>query len=275
MTVAFVLSGGASLGAIQVGMLQALAERGIEPDVIVGTSVGAVNGAFVADHGFGHDALDELAGIWLGMRRARVFPTEPVTGLLGFVGARRNLVPAGALRRLITRNVERERLEDLPIPLHVIACDVLTGTEVRLSRGPLVEAVLASAAIPGIFPPVDWDGRLLIDGGVANNTPVSHALELAPRHVYVLPTGGPCELTAPPRGAIGMLVHATSLLVSQRFTGEALTLEGSRVTILPPPCPIQVQPMDFGHARDLIDRSYAGAARFLDADHGRVVALSG
>ena len=275
MTVAFVLSGGASLGAIQVGMLQALAERGIEPDVLVGTSVGAVNGAFVADHGFGADALDELAGIWLGMRRARVFPTEPVTGLLGFVGARRNLVPAGALRRLITRNVECERLEDLPIPLHVIACDVLTGTEVRLSRGPLVEAVLASAAIPGIFPPVDWDGRLLIDGGVANNTPVSHALELAPRHVYVLPTGGPCELTAPPRGAIGMLVHATSLLVSQRFTGEALTLEGSRVTILPSPCPIRVQPMDFGHARDLIDRSYAGAVRFLDEDHGRVVALSG
>src|SRR5215208_3936277 len=210
MSVAFVLSGGASLGAIQVGMLQALAEREIRPNVIVGTSAGAVNGAFLAGREFSLETVDELAAVWAGMRRGRVFPAEPLTGLLGFVGARRNLVPAGALRRLITRHVQHELLEDLPIPLHVIACDVRTGTEVRLSRGPLVDAVLASAAIPGIFPPVEWDGRLLIDGGVVNNTPITHALDLRPKRVYVLPTGGPCELTAPPRGALGMLIHATA-----------------------------------------------------------------
>src|SRR5215208_4796069 len=158
MSVAFVLSGGASLGAIQVGMLQALAEREIRPNVIVGTSAGAVNGAFLAGREFSLETVDELAAVWAGMRRGRVFPAEPLTGLLGFVGARRNLVPAGALRRLITRHVQHELLEDLPIPLHVIACDARTGTEVRLSRGPLVDAVLASAAIPGIFPPVEWDG---------------------------------------------------------------------------------------------------------------------
>jgi NTE family protein len=275
MTVAFVLSGGASLGAIQVGMLHALAGRDIKPDVIVGTSVGAVNGAFVASRDFTFDALDELAEIWLGLRRGRVFPAEPVTGFLGFVGARRNLVPAGALRRLITRHVEHERLEDLPLPLHVIACDVLTGTEQRLSSGPLVDAVLASAAIPGIFPPVQWDGRLLIDGGVVNNTPISHALDLRPQHVYVLPTGGPCELTEPPRGALGMLIHATSLLVAQRFVGEAMALTGTRVTILPPPCPIRVQPTDFGHARDLIDRAYENACVFLDGEQGHVLPLAG
>src|SRR5699024_9242154 len=124
-------------------------ERDIHPDVIVGTSVGAINGAFLAGRSLGPDALEELAEIWLGLRRGRVFPAEPLTGLLGFLGARRNLVPAGALRRLIARHVKHERLEDLPIPLHVVACDVLTGTEVRLSRGPLVEAVLAGSAIPG------------------------------------------------------------------------------------------------------------------------------
>ena len=275
MTVAFVLSGGASLGAIQVGMLRALDQRGVRPDVIVGTSVGAVNGAFVAGREFGAEAVDELADVWHGMRRGRVFPAEPLTGLLGFLGARRNLVPAGALRRLILQHVERDLLEDLPIPLHVIACDVLTGTEVRLSRGPLVDAVLASAAIPGVFPPVEWDGRLLIDGGVANNTPITHALDLRPEHVYVLPTGGPCELAAPPRGALGMLIHATSLLVAQRFMGEAMTLEGSRVTILPPPCPIRVQPTDFGHADELIERAHESAALFLDNQSGGVVALAG
>ena len=275
MTVAFVLSGGASLGAIQVGMLGALAERDIRPDVIVGTSVGGINGAFVAGRGLTAGAVEELSEIWLGMRRGRVFPAEPLTGFLGFLGARRNLVPAGALRRLIARHVEHERLEDLPTPLHLIACDVLTGKEVRLSSGPLVEAVLASAAIPGVFPPVEWPGRLLIDGGVANNTPISHALDLKPTHVYVLPTGGPCELSAPPRGALGMLIHATSLLVAQRFAGEAMTLAGSRVTILPPPCPIRVQPTDFAHARDLIDRAYEDAHAFLDGQAGRVAGTLG
>src|SRR5919107_2952704 len=117
---AFVLSGGASLGAIQVGMLRALAERGVRPDVIVGTSVGAVNGAFLAAREFNQDTVEELGEIWLGMRRGRVFPTEPLTGFLGFIGARRNLVPPGALRRLLARHVDHERLEDLPVPLHVI-----------------------------------------------------------------------------------------------------------------------------------------------------------
>src|SRR5436305_1516978 len=150
MSIAFVLSGGASLGAIQVGMLRALLERDIRPDLIVGTSVGAVNGAFVASRGFEPETIDDLAELWLGMRRGRVFPVEPVTGLLGFLGARRNLVPGAALRRLVARHAEHERLEDLPIPLHVIACDVVAGREVRLSAGPLVDAVMASAAIPGV-----------------------------------------------------------------------------------------------------------------------------
>jgi NTE family protein len=255
-------------------MLRALIERDIRPDVVVGTSVGAVNGAFLAAREFSDEAVGELAQIWLGLRRGRVFPVEPLTGLLGFLGARRNLVPAGALRRLITRHVEHERLEDLPIPLHVIACDVLTGTELRISHGPLVEAVMAGAAIPGIFPPVEWDGRVLIDGGVLNNTPITHALDLRPRHVYVLATSGPCELTAPPRGALGMLIHATSLLVAQRFVGEATALNGSIVTILPPPCPIRVQPTDFDHAEDLMARAHDGAAAFLDDQHGRVAAMS-
>jgi NTE family protein len=248
-------------------MLRALADHGIRPDVIVGTSVGAVNGAFIAERELTSDALDELAHLWLEMRRGRVFPTEPLTGLLGFLGARRNLVPARSLRRLVENNVTHDRLEDLPTPLHVIACDVLTGQEVRLSSGRLVDAVLASAAIPGVFPPVEWEGRMLIDGGVVNNTPISHALGMNPAHVYVLPTGAPCELTEPPRGALGMLIHASSLLVAQRFAGEAVTLAGgSHVTILPPPCPIRVAPTDFGHAAELMTRAEAGAHAFLDAE---------
>src|SRR5688572_23891378 len=128
--VAFVLSGGASLGAIQVGMLRALVDHDVRPDLIVGTSVGAVNGAFLACREFGPAAVDDLAELWRGIRRGQVFPVEPFTGLLGFLGARRNLVPGGALRRLLKRHTDCERLEDLATPLHVIACDVLTGEEV-------------------------------------------------------------------------------------------------------------------------------------------------
>src|SRR4051812_25881229 len=188
MSVAFVLSGDASLGSIQVGMLRALADRGIRPDVIVATSVGAVNGAFLASRPFTPETVDDLAELWLGMSRARVFPVEPISGLLGFLGARKNLVPATPLRRLISGNVHFDRLEDLPVPLHVIACDILNGREVPLSEGPLVDAVMASAAIPGVFPPIDWDGLMLVDGGVVNNTPITHALELGSDHIYVLST---------------------------------------------------------------------------------------
>jgi NTE family protein len=265
VSVAFVLSGGASLGAVQVGMLRALVARDIRPDVIVGTSVGAINGAFLASRAFVPDTIDELADLWTGIRRGHVFPVEPFTGLLGFLGARRNLVPAGALRRLLARHTDCELLEDLPTPLHVIASDLLTGREVRLSDGPLIDAVMASAAIPGVLPPVERDGRLLIDGGVLNNTPITHAVELGADEIYVLPTGGPCELTDAPRGALGILIQATSLMVAHRFADEAAALAGRPgLTILPPPCPIDVQPMDFGHAEELMTRAEAEADAFLD-----------
>jgi len=172
---AFVLSGGAGLGAVQVGMLHALYERGCVPDLIVGTSAGAFNGAFIASRPQTVDTARELAAAWRGLRRGHAFPLNPVTGLLGFVGLRDHLVAPSGLNRLIDRHTAHERLEELPIPLHVVAVDVITGEELRLSAGSLRDAIVASAAIPGVLPPVQWDGRTLMDGGVANNTPISHA----------------------------------------------------------------------------------------------------
>jgi NTE family protein len=275
MSTAFVLSGGASLGAIQVGMLRALAEHDIRPDVLIGTSVGAVNGAFLASRGSSPATIDELTELWLSIRRGQIFPLEPLTGLLGFAGARRNLVPGGSLRRLLDRHVDHERLEELPTPLHVIACDLLTGHEVRLSEGPLVDAVMASSAIPGILPPVDYDGRLLVDGGVLNNTPISHAIECGADEIYVLPTGGPCALTEPPRGALGMIVHATSLMVAHRFADEAARYAGRPgLVVLPPPCPLHVQPMDFGHSEELIARAETDTRAFLAGRQPQVVPLT-
>src|SRR4051812_5465755 len=246
--VAFVLSGGAGLGAIQVGMLRALYERGIAPDVIVGTSAGAMNGAFIASRPQTVATADALASVWRDLRRGQVFPLNPLTGLLGFLGARDHLVPASGLRRLIARNVQHEALEDMPIPLHVVAVDVITGEEIRLSDGPVADAVLASAAIPGVVAPVRRQERTLMDGGVANNTPISHAVELGAQRIYVLPTGHACALREPPRGALAVALHAISLLTQRRLVEDIRRHENDvRLIVLPPPCPLGIQPIDFSH----------------------------
>jgi len=124
MPIRFVLSGGASLGAIQVGMLHALYERGIAPDLIVATSVGAVNGAFIASRPPTVSTAEALGEIWRKIHRDKVFPPNLVTGLLGFLGRRSSLLPSGGLRRLLERHIDFERVEDAAIPFHVIGVDM-------------------------------------------------------------------------------------------------------------------------------------------------------
>jgi NTE family protein len=147
---AFVVSGGASLGAVQVGMLRALYERGIVPELIVGTSVGAVNGAFVASRPQTVETADELAQIWRRIRRGQVFPLRPLSGLLGFLGSRSHLVPESGMRPLVAEHMSGDRLEEVPVEFHVVAVGLITGEELLLSRGPVLDAVLASAAIHGV-----------------------------------------------------------------------------------------------------------------------------
>jgi NTE family protein len=265
--VAFVLSGGASLGAVQVGMLRALYERGIAADLIIGTSVGAINGAFIASRPQTVETADALADIWRGVRRGQVFPLRPLSGLLGFLGSRDHLVPGSGLRRLIAEHTTYDRLEQTPIEFHVVAVDVLTGEELLLSRGPALEAVLASAAIPAVLPPVAWEGRALMDGGVANNTPISHAVALGARTVCVLPTGHACELEEPPASALGMALHSLTLLSQSRLIADIEShRDHARLVVMPPPCPLAIQPIDFSHADELIERSLEDARTFLDGD---------
>jgi NTE family protein len=248
-------------------MLEALLERDIRPDLIVGTSAGAFNGAFIATRAPTAATARELGRIWSGLSRTSLFPVSPLTGALGFLGARSHLVPDHGLRRLIGRHLRVERLEETPIPLHVIATDVLRGAEVRLSRGPLVDALLASAAIPGVLPPVCFEGRELIDGGVTNNVPITHAAELGADRIYVLAAGAACELAEPPRGAMAMMLYATGLLIGHQLTTDLALLDPDiDVQVLPPPCPLTVQPTDFSHACDLIRAGRENARRYLDRD---------
>jgi NTE family protein len=263
---AFVLSGGASLGAIQVGMLRALYERAVTPDLIVGTSVGALNGAFIASRPPTTATAVKLAQVWHDIGRGQVFPLNPLTGFLGFFGARDHFMSDQGLRTLIKDNIEFAELERAPIPFHVIATDLLSGRELRLSRGDALQAVMASAAIPGVFAPVEWEGRKLIDGGVSNNAPIAHAIELGAERVYVLPTGSACDLPDPPHGALAMLLHAMSVLVMHRLLVEVEALrEHAELIVLPPPCPPATTPIDFSHTDELIRQGHADSRAYLDA----------
>jgi NTE family protein len=264
MTTAFVLSGGGNLGSIQAGMVRALYREGMIPDVIVGTSVGAVNGAWLASRGPLAD-VEELVGVWGKMRRSDIFPTELVGGLRSLLGKRDYLVPSTGLRRVLHRYVGESNFDDLLIPLHVVATDISTGHDVLLNSGNVVDAVCASAAIPGVFPPVKIGGRTLVDGGVVNNCPISQAIEVGATTIFVLPCGYACSLSKPPSGALGLALQSISLLIQHRLL---LDFERYRdavdLRMVPTLCPLSISPTDFSQARRLIDESDALTTAWID-----------
>src|SRR6516164_2737982 len=269
---AFVLAGGAALGAMQAGMVHALYEHGIAPDLLIGTSAGALNAAFLASRPATVTTAQELADLWRGLRRSDILPLRPVTLLSGLAGRRDHLIPDHALRRLAARHLQIDRLEQAAIPLHLVAFDLLAGTEVCLSDGPLADAVLAAAAIPGVLPPVRWRGRLLADGGIANNTPVSHAVALGARRIYVLPTQDPGDsgLPRPPRSALAAVVHAVTVLTNARLHGDlARYALSAELIVLPAANPGHIPPTDFGHAGQLITQALAAARTALTVRSAR------
>ena len=256
MTMAFVFSGGASLGAAQAGMLEAVYERSIRPDLFVGTSAGAVNAAFAAFRPATVDTARQLQTVWRGLSRSHVFPANPVRAGLGLIGLANHTVPEGNLRRLVRRHAIGERLEEADIPVHVVCADVQSGEEVLLSEGPLVEAVVASAAIPGVFPMVRWDDRHLIDGGVLNNTPISHAVALGADDVIVLQAIGSHRLASPPRTAMAAGIAAMARAIGRRLEDDIVRYSATaRITVLPAPELGPILPTDFGRADDLIDEA--------------------
>jgi NTE family protein len=262
---AFVLSGGASLGALQVGMLEALYERGITPDLLVGASVGALNAAFVASRPQSPQTARELGRVWRSLQREDVFPVNLGALVGGLCGQRDHLVPDRALRRLIGRYVEFGDLADAPIPLHLIAFDLLEGRELRLSKGPAVDGIPASTAVPGIFPPVAFGRRQLIDGGVVNHTPISDAVELGAERIYVLPTQGPHSRSAHvSAGALDAAIHGLHLLVRDRLEADLTRYAADvELILLPTPDDWRVAPTSFKEAERLIAHGRAAARTVL------------
>ena len=251
---AFVMAGGASLGAIEAGMLEALYERDVQADLFVGTSAGALNAAFAAAHPQDVEAAQALQSMWRGTRRRDVFPFSPLTMARGLLGWSDHLVSNKKLGRLIAERLGGlERLDDARVGLAIVVTDLLEGVERVIDSGPATPALLGSAAIPGIFPPVQIGGRLYVDGGVADNTPINIAYTLGATTIYVLATGVSVRLAQPPGNALAMSVQAFNLLLHVRLREEIRAFRHRvELVVLPPPWPLSVLPSDFSHADELI-----------------------
>jgi NTE family protein len=211
---AYVLSGGGNLGALQVGMMYALVEKGLRPGMIVGTSVGAINGAFFASRP-DLPGIAEIARLWSSLRRKDVLGVDLGALLGGFRGRPRHLFDSSSIRRILESFLTFSRLEDAPIPLTVVATALGTREAVALNSGDAATALLASSAVPRLLPPVEIDGRLLVDGAVVADVPLQQAVALGAREIYVLPTA-PAQVAAlirqgatcdAPEGADRPIVH--------------------------------------------------------------------
>jgi NTE family protein len=262
MTTAFVLAGGGSLGAIEAGMLRALIEHGERADFVVGASAGAINGAYFASDPSA-DGIARLEAIWRGLKREQVFPFD-MRKMFGLLWRRDHLVESRGLRRLLEAHLPYERLEQAAIPIHVVATDLITGDEVLLSSGPAVDAVLASTAIPGVFPAVTIGGRELVDGGVTNNTPVSTAVRLGADRIVVLPTGFACALTRAPSGAIARALHSLNLLIGRQLANDIDRFAASvRLHVVPALCPLEISSYDYSACAVLIERALESTRRWI------------
>jgi NTE family protein len=186
--VAFVLGGGGVLGANEVGMLQALAEAGIRPDLVVGTSVGALNGVFVAAHADLGAAVSRLAAVWRDGVAAEAFGGSLFGRVRTLARSGTHLHANEPLRRLL-EDLPVQRIEDLALPFQCVAASIERAAAHWFTSGPIVPAVLASAAVPGLLPPVRVGDEHFLDGGLVHSIPIGRALELGARTVYVLHVG--------------------------------------------------------------------------------------
>ncbi len=223
---AFVLGGGGVLGASEVGMARALVEAGIRPDVVLGTSIGAVNGAAMArDPG---PETVELLTRWWSSEATSAFSSAPLDRLRTMT--RTALHTGAGLEGLLQSTFGDVDIDDLQVPFGCCAASIERYSEHWFESGPLVPALMASCAVPGLFPPYRVGDEHFVDGGLVNSIPVSRAVELGARTVYVLQVGRiESPLTAPTR-PWEVATVAFEIARRHRFTRDLATL-GDDVTV--------------------------------------------
>lgn len=229
--VAFVLGGGGLLGAAEVGMLAALAERGIEPDVVLGTSIGAVNGAVYAGAP-GAVGVERLRAMWRDADG--LWGGSAVQRLTTLARTRTYLQPFGELRDRVAGILPVQRVEELAIRFQCVAASIERAAEHWFTEGPLAEVVLASCAVPGVLPPVRVGDEHFIDGGIVNSIPVSRAVLLGARKIYVLQVGRLEQSLKPPRWPWEVGLVAFEVARRHRFAHDLHSLpQGVDLHVLP------------------------------------------
>ncbi len=261
---AFVLAGGGSRGAVQVGMLEALIRRGIRADRVFGASVGAINGAAYA----GDPTLEgsaRMAAIWRDVKGTDIFPRGTFDGPWAFLQKRPAVHANTGLRAIIEAGIDYENLEEATIPLEVVTTSLTDGRERWITHGPAVEAILASSAIPSIFPPVTIDGDVLVDGGVVDNVPISRALAAGCDRIYVLLCGPLHYHPPPPKRPAEAALTAFFVAVHARFVRELAALPlGVEVIVFSGGGEPSGQYRDFSMTAQLIEEGRAEVADVLD-----------
>jgi len=265
---AFVLSGGGNLGALQVGMLRALFERRIRPDVVIGCSVGALNGAAIAAEPT-LAMVGRLQELWTSLAEENVMPAGLLPAPVQMARKGVALHDNANLRRVVEGVLPVRRFEDLAVPFHCVACAMDDADEHWFCEGPLIDPVLASAALPAVYPPVEIDGVRYLDGAIVNDVPVSRAVAVCATRVYVLHVGSWDRPRPEPKRPIDMAMYAYWVARRYRFKRDLAdlpaTIEG---IVLPPGTTPHIKFNDFGHSDEMIATAYKTTADFLDARVG-------
>jgi NTE family protein len=229
---AIVLGGGGVLGATQVGMLRALLETGIRPGLVVGTSVGAINGAAIAAAP-NIAGVENLAGLWASLAEAGMFTDNVLARASTLARYRTHLYSPAPLRKLLTAHLPAT-FADLEVDFQCVAASIERAGAHWFSSGPLGEAVMASAAVPGLLPPVVIDGEHFLDGGLVHSIPVGRALALGAMDIYVLHVGRIEQPMKPPRSLWDVCLTSFELARRHRFVEEMTNLPAYvRVHVLP------------------------------------------
>lgn len=265
---AFVLGGGGILGSAEVGMLRALLERDIRPDLIVGSSVGALNGVAVAARP-DMESVAELTRTWTSLQARDVFSSSVVGQVTNLVRHGTYLHGNGPLRRLIAESAGEVPIEDLQVPFQCVAACIEQASAHWFDSGPVVDAVLASCAVPGLLPPVRVGDRHFMDGGLVASVPVGRAVELGATRVFVLHVGRlERDLQAPARPWDVALV-AFEIARRHQFADDMARLPDSvEVRVLPagdlPPA-VSLRYRNAGSVARRIEAAYQASCRFLDS----------
>lgn len=273
--VAFVIGGGGRLGAVEVGMLRALTEAGIAADLVFGTSIGAVNGAaYAADPT--PAGIDRLESVWTRVEESGVFGGGIVERVRHMARTRTSLHSSDALRDLLEDSLPA-RFEDLEVPFGCVAACIETAHERWFTEGPLVPAVLASCAVPGLLPAVRLGDEHFIDGGVIDSIPVRRAIDAGATTIYVLQVGRIEQPLSPPRWPHEVAVVAFEIARRHSFASTLASLPDDVVVhVLPTggrgPRPTDLRQLrygDFGGTGDSIAQARAACAAYLEMhSHG-------